>query len=299
MSAEVEMASLGECVAWGHAALAAPGAGRLAVFAIEGNGDVVLGRFGAGDGALMTRASGGPVLCLSGKVLYVGLALDRARPLIPDVTIVNFLNRYVRPLRHALSGAGRPVAYFGRDWLSVEKRPVAQVGFAYDDRHALFEAWVSIEGSLWEDASRSSFRGRLPTSLAVRDWRVVVEDVAGAYRKTLGLERARKPLAIGVVPTAERLGRPTKFDAEASCAIGSMGICMHGGRVSLGGDWMANGDEVARIESSIEEGIKRGDVLDHGSVLTALSSETLGLFGVETLASYATLIVMKVDSQRN
>ncbi len=297
VSIQIEKVTLGACVAWGHAAFAVPSRGRLAVFETNGDCEVVLGRFGAGDGHLLVRASGGAPLQV-GRALYVGLAFERTDPLVADATIVNFLNRYVRPLRQALSYGGRPVAYFGRDWLSLGGRPVAQVGFAHDDHHALFEGWISLSGSLWQNESRASFRAKLPTSISKCDPDALARSIVNTYLKTFARENVPAVLACGAAPTAAQLRRPYRFDAEAPCAIGSMSVSVQGGRVLLGGDWMADEDGVRRVEASIEGVLARGRKTDLETLAAELSLPALGLFGVESPLTYAEHIIRTIDDQQ-
>ena len=78
--------------------------------------------------AALRRETGGPA-CLAGAgVVYVALCLRNASTLIacpPD----RVLNRNVRGVLGGLSKGGVPSHYFGREWVSIDRRPAGLVGW--------------------------------------------------------------------------------------------------------------------------------------------------------------------------
>ena len=78
---------------------------------------------------VVRRATAGTAALLAGRSLWLTLALPHVAALVPDATARSLLNRNVRPLLEGLRGLGFPAAYFGREWVSVAKRPAAVLGF--------------------------------------------------------------------------------------------------------------------------------------------------------------------------
>jgi hypothetical protein len=125
------------------------------------SGDAVL--VGAFDRApsspspVFRRGSGGPPIYAGTGLVYVGVALAHPSALVP-CTPDKLLNRYVRPVLRALTKVAAPAHYFGRDWVSVAKRPAAWIGFAHDSstRRALVEAFIAVGAPGHRGAHRSS-----------------------------------------------------------------------------------------------------------------------------------------------
>lgn len=75
------------------------------------------------------RASSGTAAFVGERGLFVSLALPDVAALFADASPRVLLNRNVRPLLRALRRAGLAGSYFGREWLSAGREPVALVGF--------------------------------------------------------------------------------------------------------------------------------------------------------------------------
>ncbi|HWL87097.1 MAG TPA: hypothetical protein VNO21_14920, partial [Polyangiaceae bacterium] len=149
------------------------------------------------------RISGGPIVEVGPGTLHVLLALAHPGALVPS-DAMHLVNRYVRPLLSALTKLGAKANYFGRDWISVNKRPVAWVGFAHDAQsgRAAFEALVAVSTpfATGARARRASFQGKAPGTLEEVlgreiDADVLVETMARAYIETYGAACVRKELA--------------------------------------------------------------------------------------------------------
>ena len=78
---------------------------------------------------LVRRSSGGVMLRASEGIVYVALALRDRNALMPCPR-ARILNRNVRGALQGLRSAGIVAHYFGRDFLSVDARPAAYVGWA-------------------------------------------------------------------------------------------------------------------------------------------------------------------------
>lgn len=93
----------------------------------------------------------------SGTAAYVGerailwtLALPHVAALVPDATPRTLLNRNVRGFLEGLRRAGGALAhYFGREWISVDRRPAVVLGFEVSAGGAvLLEAIAGWDASL-------------------------------------------------------------------------------------------------------------------------------------------------------
>lgn len=94
--------------------------------------------------ALVRRRTGGPAVYAGEGTAYAALILRHASVLL-DCPADRVLNRNVRGMLGALSKVGSPAHYFGREWLSIERRPVAVVGWArHADGSVLLEFFLSI-----------------------------------------------------------------------------------------------------------------------------------------------------------
>src|SRR5258707_11456895 len=129
--------------------------------AVVRDGALLLGAFQRGADMpsgwpLARRGSGGPAVLVGEGTIYVGLSLAYPGAFLGGDE-KRIVNRAVRPLLRALNRnmAGGLAHFFGRDWISVNRRPAAWVGFAHDatSRRTLFEAFVA---------------GRAPLALAQR-----------------------------------------------------------------------------------------------------------------------------------
>src|SRR5580658_3371264 len=155
----------------------------------------VIGAFQRGQGMptktpLMRRISGGAPVCVGPGTIHVALALRSPSVLFP-IDARKLINRYVRPLLRALTKSGASAAYFGRDWISVEHRPAAIVGFAHDGGtgRAVFEAFVALRTPFL--GARSAFLGKEPGTLEsllgrAFDAAVVAKAIADAYLALAG-----------------------------------------------------------------------------------------------------------------
>lgn len=107
----------------------------------------------------LRRRTGGPTYRAGAGVVYAALALRHASALM-DCPLDRILNRNVRGFLGALSGSGEPAHYFGREWLSVRRMPVAFVGWArLADGGVLVEAFIGVtepalEPKTWPKAPR-------------------------------------------------------------------------------------------------------------------------------------------------
>ena len=111
------------------------------------------------------RGSGGPAVRMGPGSIHVALALSHPGALVA-CDEKRIVNRSVRPLLRALTRVGATAHFFGRDWVSVDHRPAAWVGFAHDatTRRTLFEAFVAVRTPFHTGPS-PSFLGKSPGTL--------------------------------------------------------------------------------------------------------------------------------------
>jgi hypothetical protein len=199
------------------------------------------------------RGSGGPEVFVGPGTVHVALTLAHPGSLA-ECDEKHIVNRYVRPLLRALTATGSPAAFFGRDWISVSKKPAAWVGFGHDaaTRRTLFEAFVAVT-SPFALSERGSFRGKAPSTLQSISGRTVdparlVHAVTAAYAEAHDVE----DLEVAPAADAAALGVEVAPPWVATCeeAIGLVGAGPDGhGTFRVGGDLLVSRDALARLEA--------------------------------------------------
>lgn len=254
------------------------------VVAVPEDEAVVMGAFERGGG--VRRGSGGASARVGPGSVWVQLALARPEALVACEP-AQLLNRYVRPLLKALTKSGALAHYFGRDWISVARRPCALVAFAHDasTHRALFEAIVAVR-TPFALGARGSFLGKEPTTMAAHasgaEPAKVAEAIVEAYLHAYG--RTPAPLSL---PDAEAGPEPPEppWAATRDEGIGTIAAGRdHTGRMRVGGELMASRDAIASLEDALARGEDPSRAVD----------EVLGpavTFGVESLASIRDVIL--------
>jgi hypothetical protein len=204
------------------------------------------------------------------------------------------LNRYVRPLLRALTRPTAIAHYFGRDWVSLARRPVASVGFAHlvETGHTVVEAWVGVHAP-FASYPRPSYRGAEPASLDtltgdVEDPRALAARIDGSFRRAFPVLQQ-----VPCAPEATQLPRAalarfgsTPWNAAspaetiyAQCtfeeALGPVTVARTvSGAVQMSGEIMVSLDAWHACEQLLESSIRAGTPPD------AAIEETLGHPGV-------------------
>lgn len=273
--------------------------------AVPGDDAVVVGAFqrraDAGEAPalpLLTRGSGGAAARVGGGTVWTQLALAR-----PDALVAcdaeRILNRYVRPLLRALTRTGAQAHWFGRDWVSVARRPAALVAFAHDAAtgRALIEAIVAVT-TPFALGERGSFRGQAPGTLeeivSRADVGAVARAIEEAYAELAGepteeLDPARLFGGDEAGPQPEPPWTAVREEAIGIVAAGRD----RAGRLRVGGELMASRDAIARLEDRVAA-LAPGDRL--GEQVGAAVNETLAgagavTFGVRSLESVRDVVV--------
>jgi len=123
---------------------------------------------------ILRRATTGTAAWLGGRGLVVTLVLPHVAALVADATPRTLLNRNVRPLLGALTRAGMLAHYFGREWITLRRRPAALLGFDVAASGAvLVEAFVGYDASIAlpdeitteSERAVDRFLGKKPASL--------------------------------------------------------------------------------------------------------------------------------------
>jgi hypothetical protein len=241
---------------------------------------------------LVRRGSGGPEVFVGPGTVHVALALARPGSLT-ECDEKHIVNRYVRPLLRALTATGSPAAFFGRDWISVSKKPAGWVGFGHDaaSRRTLFEAFVAVT-SPFALPERASFRGKAPSTLQSISGHTVdparlVRAVTAAYAEAHDLED------LDVAPAADSaaVGVEVAPPWVATCqeAIGLVGAGPDGhGTFRVGGDFLVSRDALARLEArtALAGEDEIGRIVDE-----TLMAPGVALDGIRTLSSLRDVIV--------
>lgn len=228
-----------------------------------------------GDRTVLRRPGGGRTLRLGEGVLGVALALPALDTLLDaPVGADRFLNRHVRGLLAGLRAvSGRPVAYFGRDFLSADSRQVAVVsqdGLASGP--ALFEAFVSIDGDLFPPADLDGYpehgdpraRGPEPATLASLagkklDPGALAAAIADGYARAHGctVEEGKgglEELAIEPPPTEVEEGWEESGVADVAIGFAEAQVRTEGdhvGAVRLRGDFIAPAFALRDLEQAL------------------------------------------------
>ncbi len=124
---------------------------------------------------VLRRATTGTAAWIGGRAIIVTLALPHVAALFPDATPRTLLNRNVRPLLKGFTRAGTLAHYFGRAWITLQKRPAALLGFDVAPSGAvLVEAFVGHDASIAlpddltteDERAIDRFLGKKPAALA-------------------------------------------------------------------------------------------------------------------------------------
>ncbi len=229
----------------------------------------------------------------SGTAAYVGeqgivwtLALPRVDSMIPDASPRTLLNRNVRPFLRGLTRAGgAPAHYFGREWISVRKRPAALLGFEVSPGGAVLieviaglDAPIAVPEVLTTAGERAVDRwlGKAPAALgevmggdAVTIARVVMETVA--LGSPALLREVPDPPGTLLAPPSADAPMPRGFVAGPATAVPigwlDTGIDPATGEVWLGGDALA--------ASYVYVAVARGDLPSGEAVEVALEGASL------------------------
>lgn len=153
---------------------------------------------------LVRRASGGVAVRAGEGIVYIALGLRDRSTLMPCPK-ARILNRNVRGALQGLRLSGIVAHYFGRDFLSVDARPAAYVGWAArSDGRVLLEFFLCERGNCfipstelgYPSRSEDPFRGKQPWTLREaqvaagarehKSGRQLIEHIAEGYQKGFG-----------------------------------------------------------------------------------------------------------------
>jgi hypothetical protein len=112
---------------------------------------------------VLRRATTGTAAYFGGSGILWTLALPHVASLAPDATSRTLLNRNVRGFLKGLGRAGALAHYFGREWIAVQRRPAAILGFDVTrDGAVLLEVLAGVDTPI-----------AIPAALATEDERAV------------------------------------------------------------------------------------------------------------------------------
>lgn len=275
---------LAEALALAPALLALASSGDAAITAslVEGPA-VVLGALQRAGRVvdLAACATAGTIVlrrCTTGTAVYIGqrailwtLALPHVAALQPDATPRTLLNRNVRGFLAGLSRGGAPAQYFGREWIAIDHRPAALLGFeALPDGRIVIEVFAGLDATIAlpfalcadEERALDRWRGKEPLALGAADPEAlalqVIEAVAaraGARREHVDPPTAleipapitdpRDPVPAGLALTAPSRAPVGWIDAAAAFAPD---------RLWIGGDALVASFAVSALADAIARG---------------------------------------------
>jgi hypothetical protein len=244
-------------------------------------------------GPLLRRGSGGPAVRVDVGTVHVALSLASPGALEP-CDAKRIVNRAVRPLLRALTKTAALAHYFGRDWVSVERRPAAWVGFAHDaaTQRTLFEAFVAVRAP-FATRERASFRGKGPATLEELAGRpldavAIAAAIADAYVEKHGAEEIAIERAAGT-PADPVSATDPPWAATVDEAIGTLGAGLDAaGVLRIGGDLLVSRDALARLESRV---VTASDADLARIVNETLADPGVALEGVASLESIRDVVV--------
>jgi hypothetical protein len=220
---------------------------------------------------VLRRATTGTAAYIGRRAIVWTLALPHVAALHPDATPRTLLNRNVRGFLQGLSRGGAPARYFGREWIAIDHRPAALLGFeALPDGRILIEVFAGLDASIAlpaslcadEERAVDRWRGKEPMALAPRDPAMIALQVieAVAARAGANLDGAEPPAPLVVAPPitdprdpvppglalTERKRAPIGWiDAAADVATG---------RLWLGGDLLVASFAVRELALAVARG---------------------------------------------
>lgn len=226
--------------------------------------------------ALTRRASGGPAVLVGPGSLHLALSLPRADALT-DCPRDKLQNRYVRPLLRALRRFGLRASYFGRDWISAGKLPVAWIGSAlYADGGAWVEAILPVghpfalpaELDAHPPRALDPFLGSAPTTLDAALGRPLGRDeltdaVVSEYTNAYGLIAPGDFTNAALRPDANDTRPP--WDVVLEEAIGFVGAA-GGAEPEVGGEFFASEGAVRRLSALLAASLRAGAGSDAGAI---------------------------------
>lgn len=218
--------------------------------------------------ALTRRASGGPAVLVDEGTLHLTLSLPR-HDALTDCPRDKLQNRYVRPLLRALRRLGLRASYFGRDWISAGKLPVAWIGSAlYDDGAAWVEAIMPLahpfalpaELDAYPPRALDPFLGSSPTTLGAALGRPIGLDeltgtIVAEYTSAYGPIASGDPTNAELRPDADDT-RPL-WDVVLEEAIGFVGAARTP-EPEVGGDLFASERAIRRLSALLGASLGQG-----------------------------------------
>jgi hypothetical protein len=264
--------------------------------------------------SVVRRASGGPTMRAGDGVVYLALGLRTASTLL-ECPRDRVLNRNVRGLLAGLSAGGVAAHYFGREFVSLARRPAVGCHWSRDAHgHVLLEFFLGVGASHLPDDALVAYPSRVEPALNGKEPITFAEAYAETERGTAPEADALIELALvrgyaqayqlelesvtapDVSPRVDLAIRDDDDDAlrwsqphEVPIGFVSAGLAVRDGVIRdarLAGDFFADADGTARLRSAL---------VDHApspELLVAAINATYGPRGVviEGLRSLAPVL---------
>ncbi len=273
-----EGVSVSHALAMGRGLLTGDAPVRLYVAAPAGDARV-LGAYQRREDALAAdvsapvfrRATGGPAAVLGEGVLYLALGLNDASALM-ECPKERVLNRNVRPLLSALRRLGGAAHYFGREHLSLDRRPAGLVAWTRTRGGAvLLELFLGASRSFaLEEAehalspSAPRMMGKTPiTAAELLGKAPTATELAQACAEACATMRQLEivPGAFVPTPVAEEVPSELRWSSPREVPIGFVraGLAIDDGAIddeaitdaALTGDFFQDADAVDRLRAAL------------------------------------------------
>jgi hypothetical protein len=201
------------------------------------------------------------------------LALPHVAALHPDATPRTLLNRNVRGFLAGLSRGGAPARYFGREWIAIDHRPAALLGFdALADGRIVIEVFAGLDATIAlprelcadEERAVDRWRGKEPLALGAGDAATLARRVIEAVAARAGAreDRAAPPidpdraLAVSITDPQDPAPIGLAVAASSRAPIGwiDAAVDVAATRLWIGGDALVASFAVRALADAIARG---------------------------------------------
>ncbi len=276
-------------------------------------------------GTILRRATGGATVRAGDGIIYLALGLHQ-RSALMTCPKLRILNRNVRGALQGLRLLGVAAHYFGRDFISVDVRPAAYIGWqAWPDGRVVLELFVSATTSYvpapeqlgYPAREHDPHHGKAPITLAEAGAKAldatVVEKIAAGYESAFGAQFRSITLAreeldrAGEVAQAQHVlideSEKLSWSSPREEAIGfvSAGVSLDRSgkldQVRLAGDFFQDAGCPASLTRTLQ-GVEPSDALIGRGLDAVYAQGSHELEGVRSLRTFQEAILEAVEHAR-
>lgn len=206
------------------------------------------------------RTTTGRSARLRGTTLLHLIALPSVSALAADGTRDNLLNRNVRGWLRGYSRLGLRAAYFGRDVLHLDRRPVGLLGYDIQaDGGALIELLVGVEAPVFDDPGAAALQELFAELPPVTEMVATIHQVLGETWQA-ELEPASAP---ETDPPASEHAAPTGAGyAKVEIPLGAVHAFVSERQVRVYGDMLCSTAALRELERTCARHLQAGGELE-------------------------------------